>query len=107
MHTLTRQELLEAGVHYGHLSKRWNPDFKPFLFMKQGKRHIINLDATLSCLTSAGEAMKKLTQAGKKILFVGCKKQAKNIIEENCSRIKPTLCYGKVVGWYAHKFSDN
>ena len=74
--------LLEAGVHHGHLSKHWSPDFRPYLLMKQNKRHIINLRETLRCLENAGQKMKEIAAAGQKILFIGRKKQAKDVMKQ-------------------------
>ncbi|MEM9569597.1 MAG: 30S ribosomal protein S2, partial [Bacteroidota bacterium] len=80
MNTLTIQQLFDAGVHYGHLSKKWNPSFKPFIFMKKGDYHLIDVKKTLIQLQEAGEALKALLAKGEKVLFVGCKKQASPVV---------------------------
>ena len=85
---INKETLLKARVQYGHLSKKWHPSFAPFILKKQSGIHIIDLDQTLKCLAEAGEEMKKLAQEGKKILFVGRKKQAQAIIEEVAKRLK-------------------
>ena len=72
-------ELLEAGVHFGHQSKRWNPKMKPFIFEKRNSIHIINLGETVRQLSAATEFLTNLAAKGEKILFVGCKKQAKKL----------------------------
>ena len=80
MNTLTIQQLFDAGVHYGHLSKKWNPSFKPFIFMKKGDYHLIDVKKTLIQLQEAGEALKAILAKGGKVLFVGCKKQASPVV---------------------------
>ena len=95
MAILNRQTLLEAGVHHGHLAKKWSPDFSPYLFMKQKKQHVINVDKTIECLTAAGEAMEKIVEEGQKILFVGRKKQARGIVEEVAQKLNQPYISGK------------
>jgi small subunit ribosomal protein S2 len=75
-------ELLEAGVHFGHQSKRWNPKMKPFIFEKRNSIHIINLGETVRQLSAATEFLTNLAAKGEKILFVGCKKQAQEAVKE-------------------------
>src|SRR5205814_330440 len=75
-------ELLEAGVHFGHQTKRWNPKMKPFIFEKRNQIYIINLDETVLQLRRATEFLQGVTRRGGKILFVGCKKQAQEAIKE-------------------------
>src|SRR5438105_5679303 len=75
-------ELLEAGVHFGHQTKRWNPKMKPFIFEKRNQIYIINLDETARQLNRATEFLQEVTRRGGKILFVGCKKQAQEAIKE-------------------------
>ena len=78
----TRDQFIQARVHLGHLAKNWHPTFKPFLFKKEDNRHFINVDQTARCLAHAGEALRRLLSEGKKVLFVGRKEQAKEIVEE-------------------------
>jgi small subunit ribosomal protein S2 len=73
-------EMLEAGVHYGHLKRKWNPKMLPYIFMERKGIHIIDLNRTSECLDRAAYAMKQMAKAGKKILFVATKKQAKDIV---------------------------
>src|SRR2546426_8417733 len=75
-------ELLEAGVHFGHQTKRWNPKMKPFIFEQRNQIYIINLDETVLQLRRATEFLQEVTRRGGKILFVGCKKQAQEAIKE-------------------------
>ncbi len=81
------QELLEAGVHFGHLKRKWNPKMAPYIFMERNGIHIIDLEKTLVKLDEAANAMKQIAKSGRKILFVATKKQAKDIVAE---RIKKT-----------------
>jgi small subunit ribosomal protein S2 len=74
------QEMLDAGVHYGHLKKKWNPKMLPYIFMERKGIHIIDLNRTSECLDRAAMAMKALAKSGRKILFVATKKQAKDIV---------------------------
>jgi small subunit ribosomal protein S2 len=74
-------QLVEAGAHFGHLTRRWNPKMKPYIFMEKNGIHIIDLKKTQLYLKEAAEELSKLVADGKKILFVGTKKQAKNVIE--------------------------
>ncbi len=83
----TFEELLAAGVHFGHLKRKWNPYMAPYIFTEKKGIHIIDLNKTIAHLDQACAAMKQIAKSGKKILFVATKKQAKDILEE---RIKPT-----------------
>lgn len=76
----TYNEMLEAGVHYGHLKRKWNPKMLPYIFMERKGIHIIDLNKTSECLDRAAYAMKQMAKSGKKILFVATKKQAKDIV---------------------------
>lgn len=78
--------LIEAGAHFGHLTRRWNPKMKPYIFMEKNGIHIIDLKKTQGLLTQAAEEISKLVAEGKRVLFVGTKKQAKNIIETEARR---------------------
>src|SRR3979409_1150995 len=75
-------ELLEAGVHFGHQTKRWNPKMKPYIFEKRNAIYIINLDETVRQLHRATEFLQEVPRRGGKILFVGCKKQAQEAVKE-------------------------
>jgi small subunit ribosomal protein S2 len=80
------QELLEAGVHFGHQTKRWNPKMKPFIFTSRNGIYIIDLQKTVNSLEKACQKIKELMENGKDILFVGTKKQAKEVIKEEALR---------------------
>ncbi len=79
--------LLDAGVHFGHLTRKWNPNMAPYIFMERGGVHIIDLYKTVAKLDQAGTAMGKLAAQGKKILFVATKKQAKDVIAEHATAL--------------------
>ena len=79
-------DLLSAGAHFGHLTRRWNPKMKPFIFMERNGIHIIDLKKTQDLLTMACNALAALSAEGKRVLFVGTKKQASMVIEEEARR---------------------
>ena len=81
------KELLQAGVHFGHLKKKYNPAMAPYVFMEQNGIHIIDLNKTVSMLDEAAAAMKQIAKSGKKILFVATKKQAKSIVAEAAKKL--------------------
>lgn len=85
--TSLQQQLLEAGVHFGHLRKKWNPKMLPYIFAEKKGIHIIDLNKTTECLQETAAVMKQLARAGKKIMFVGTKKQAKEIVTECARRV--------------------
>lgn len=78
----TYQELLDAGVHYGHMKRKWNPKMLPYIFMERKGIHIIDLNRTSECLDKSAFAAKQIVKSGRKILFVATKKQAKDIVAE-------------------------
>lgn len=80
---VTFDQLLEAGSHFGHLTRRWNPAMAPYIFMERNGIHIIDLHKTVAKIDEAAEAIKKFAQQGKNVLFVGTKKQAQDVIAEN------------------------
>ncbi|MDX9782096.1 MAG: 30S ribosomal protein S2 [Bacteroidales bacterium] len=81
------QELLDAGVHFGHLKRKWNPKMAPYIFMEKNGIHIIDLHKTVIKIDEAANVMKQLARAGRKILFVATKKQAKDIVAEYASSV--------------------
>ena len=81
------KELLQAGVHFGHLKKKYNPAMAPYVFMEQNGIHIIDLNKTVAMLDEAAAAMKQIAKSGKKILFVATKKQAKSIVAEAAKKL--------------------
>jgi len=80
-------DLLEAGVHFGHLKRKWNPNMAPYIFMEKNGIHIIDLNKTLAKLDEAAEALKQIAKSGKKVLFVATKKQAKDIVANTVQNI--------------------
>ena len=82
------KDLLNAGVHFGHLTRKWNPNMAPFIYMERNGIHIINLYKTAAKVDEAAEAMKKIAASGRKILFVATKKQAKDIVAEKAADAK-------------------
>jgi small subunit ribosomal protein S2 len=74
------KELLDAGVHFGHLKKKWNPKMSPYIFMERKGIHIIDLNRTLESMETAAAAMKQMARSGRKIMFVATKKQARDIV---------------------------
>jgi small subunit ribosomal protein S2 len=76
------QELLDAGVHFGHLKRKWNPNMAPFIFMEKNGIHIIDLQKTVVKIDEAAAAIKQIAKSGRKVLFVATKKQAKELVAE-------------------------
>ncbi len=81
------KDLLEAGVHFGHLTRKWNPNMAPYIYMERNGIHVINLYKTVAKLDEAKEALKKIASSGRKILFVATKKQAKDIVADKVSKV--------------------
>ena len=82
------KDLLSAGVHFGHLTRKWNPNVAPYIYMERNGIHIISLYKTVAKIAEASEALKKIALSGRKILFVATKKQAKDIVAESAKKIK-------------------
>ncbi len=76
------KQLLEAGVHFGHLTRKWNPNMAPHIYMERNGIHVIKLYKTVAKLDEANEALKKIAASGRKILFVATKKQARDIVSK-------------------------
>ncbi len=85
--TSLQQQLLEAGVHFGHLKKKWNPKMLPYIFAEKKGIHIIDLNKTVDYLQESAAAIKQIAKSGKKIMFVATKKQAKEIVSECAKRV--------------------
>jgi small subunit ribosomal protein S2 len=81
------KELLDAGVHFGHLKRKWNPAMAPYIFMERNGIHIIDLEKTVVKIDEAASAMKHIARSGKKVLFVATKKQAKEIVAEKVKAV--------------------
>ena len=82
------KELLDAGVHFGHLTRKWDPRMAPYIFMEKNGIHIIDLNKTVAALDEACNAMKGIVRSGRKIMFVATKKQAQEIVSEEARRLK-------------------
>ena len=87
MARVSYSELLDAGVHFGHLKRKWNPNMAPYIFMEKNGIHIIDLNKTAAKIEEAGSAIKQIAKSGKKILFVATKKQAKDIVAEQVKTV--------------------
>jgi len=85
--TSLQQQLLEAGVHFGHLKKKWNPKMLPYIFAEKKGIHIIDINKTVDYLQESAAAIKQIAKSGKKIMFVATKKQAKEIVTECAKRV--------------------
>lgn len=82
------KDLLNAGVHFGHLTRKWDPRMAPYIFMEKNGIHIIDLNKTIACMQEAAEALKKIVRSGKKVMFVATKKQAQEIVSSEAKRLK-------------------
>jgi len=86
-HRVTIEQLLKAGAHFGHLTSRWNPRMKPYIFMERNNIHIIDLMQTQALLDEAADAARRFARGGRKILFAGTKKQAQDIVREHAESV--------------------
>ena len=82
------KDLLDAGVHFGHLTRKWDPRMAPYIFMEKNGIHIIDLNKTLASLDEASNALKGIVRSGRKVMFVATKKQAQEIVSEEAKRLK-------------------
>jgi small subunit ribosomal protein S2 len=103
--TSLQQQLLEAGVHFGHLKKKWNPKMLPYIFAEKKGIHIIDLNKTVEGLQETAAALKSIAKSGKKILFVGTKKQAKEIVTECAQRINMPFATERWLGGMLTNFN--
>ncbi len=87
MARISTDQLLDAGVHFGHLKSKWNPNMAPYIFMERNGIHVIDLNKTVVKLEEAAAALKQVAKSGKKILFVATKKQAKEIVAESVKKV--------------------
>ena len=85
------KDLLDAGVHFGHLTRRGNPNMAPYIYMERNGIHIINLYKSVAKIVEANEALSKIASSGRKILFVATKKQAKDIVSEKAANVNMTF----------------
>jgi small subunit ribosomal protein S2 len=87
MNKPTHKELLDAGCHFGHMKRKWNPHMLPYIFAERKGIHLIDLNRTLDCLETAGKAMRSIARSGRKVLFVGTKKQSREIIAQAANSV--------------------
>ena len=98
-------QLIESGAHFGHLTRRWNPKMKPYIFMEKNGIHIIDLKKTQELLFSAGEHLSRMVAEGRRVLFVGTKKQAKNVIDAEARRCDANWVSERWLGGMLTNFS--
>jgi len=103
--TSLQQQLLEAGVHFGHLRKKWNPKMLPYIFAEKKGIHIIDLNKTTESLQEAASALKQIAKSGKKIMFVGTKKQAKEIVTECAKKVNMPFATERWLGGMLTNFN--
>lgn len=103
--TSLQQQLLEAGVHFGHLRKKWNPKMLPYIFAEKKGIHIIDLNKTTESLQEVAAALKQIARSGKKIMFVGTKKQAKEIVTECARRVNMPFATERWLGGMLTNFN--
>ncbi len=101
----TYKELLDAGVHFGHQKKKWNPKMQPYIFMERKGIHIIDLNRTLECMDNAGKALTQIAKSGRKILFVATKKQSREIIAEAARSVGMPFVVDRWLGGMMTNFS--
>lgn len=105
MSKISHQELLDAGVHFGHLRRKWNPKMLPYIFAEKKGVHVIDLNKTLDKLEEAAQAAKSIAKSGKKVLFVATKKQAKEVVKEAASRVNMPFVTDRWLGGMLTNFT--
>lgn len=99
------KDLLDAGVHFGHLTRKWDPRMAPYIFMERNGIHIIDLNKTLACLDNAKEAMKNMVRSGRKVLFVATKRQVKDVVALEAKRLNMPYVTERWLGGMLTNFS--
>lgn len=105
MQTPSHKELLDAGCHFGHMKRKWNPKMSPYIFMERKGIHVIDLNRTIEGLETAGKALRQMAKSGKKIMFVGTKKQAREIIAEAAESVGMPYVTDRWLGGMMTNFS--
>ena len=105
MSKIEYKDLLDAGVHFGHLTRKWDPRMSPYIFMEKNGIHIIDLNKTLACLEEASNAIKQIVRSGKKIMFVATKKQAKDLVAAEAQRLNMTYVTERWLGGMLTNFA--
>lgn len=101
----TYNQMLEAGVHFGHLRKKWNPKMRPYIFKEHKGVHLIDLNRTSDCVEKAALAMKQIAKSGKKIMFVATKKQARDIVSQAATSVNMPYVVDRWLGGMMTNFS--
>ncbi len=99
------KELLDAGVHFGHLKRKWNPKMQPYIFMERRGIHIIDLNRTAECMEKAGRSLVQFAKSGRKILYVATKKQARDIVETAARSVEMPFVTERWLGGMMTNFS--
>ncbi|NJL12575.1 MAG: 30S ribosomal protein S2 [Microscillaceae bacterium] len=99
------KDLLDAGVHFGHLTRKWDPRMAPYIFMEKNGIHLIDINKTLVCLQEATNAVRSIVRSGKKIMFVATKKQAKDIVTKEAQRLKMPFVTDRWLGGMLTNFA--
>ncbi|MFY7827578.1 MAG: 30S ribosomal protein S2 [Flectobacillus sp.] len=105
MAQLEYKNLLDAGVHFGHLTRKWDPRMAPYIFMEKNGIHILDLNKTLACLDEACAAIKGIVRSGRKVMFVATKKQAQEIVSEEARRLKMPFVTDRWLGGMLTNFA--
>jgi small subunit ribosomal protein S2 len=105
MQTPSHKELLDAGCHFGHMKRKWNPKMSPYIFMERKGIHVIDLNRTIEGLETAGKVLRQMAKSGKKIMFVGTKKQAREIIAEAAESVGMPYVTDRWLGGMMTNFS--
>ncbi|WMX14889.1 MULTISPECIES: 30S ribosomal protein S2 [unclassified Aureispira] len=105
MQTPSHKELLDAGCHFGHMKRKWNPKMSPYIFMERKGIHVIDLNRTIEGLETAAKALRQMAKSGKKIMFVGTKKQAREIISEAAQSVGMPYVTDRWLGGMMTNFS--
>lgn len=105
MQTPTYKELLDAGCHFGHMKRKWNPKMRPYIFMERKGIHVIDLNRTIESLEEAGKVLRQMALSGKKIMFVGTKKQARAIVEKAARSVNMPFVTDRWLGGMMTNFS--
>jgi small subunit ribosomal protein S2 len=99
------KDLLDAGVHFGHMKKKWNPKMRPYIFMERRGIHIIDLNRTIECMETAAAGMKQIAKSGRKIMFVATKKQARDIVRKSAQSVNMPFVTDRWLGGMMTNFS--
>ena len=105
MKKLEHKDLLKAGVHFGHLTRKWNPKMAEYIFMENNGIHIIDLHKTIDCAYTAAASLQNIAKSGRKIMFVATKKQAKTYVSEKAKQLKMPYVTERWLGGMLTNFS--